>query len=187
MALKSTVFKATLSIADMDRGHYADHALTLARHPSETDERMMARLLAFVLHASERLAFGKGLSDPDEPDLVERDLTGAITQWIEVGAPDERAILKACGKAAQVVVLAYGSQTAVWWAGIAARLGRARNLRVLSAPAAQVQALAGLAQRTMHLQCSVQDGSVWLGDDHQQVQVDITPLLGGDAPASHGR
>ena len=87
MALKSTVFKATLSISDMDRGYYADHSLTIARHPSENDERMMARLLAFVLHAGERLAFGKGLSDPDEPDLVARDLTDAIVQWIEVGTP----------------------------------------------------------------------------------------------------
>ena len=180
MALKSTVFKATLSISDMDRGYYADHSLTIARHPSENDERMMARLLAFVLHAGERLAFGKGLSDPDEPDLVARDLTDAIVQWIEVGTPDERAILKACGRAQQVVVLAYASNTPVWWGGIETRLTRARNLNVLSIPPTQSQALAALAQRTMQLQCSVQDGSVWIADARQQVQVDITRLMGAD-------
>ncbi len=190
MALKSTVFKATLSISDMDRGYYADHSLTIARHPSENDERMMARLLAFVLHASERLTFGKGLSDPDEPDLVARDLTGAIVQWIEVGTPDERAILKACGRAGQAVVLAYASNTPVWWAGIETRLTRARNLSVLSIPPAQSQALVALAQRTMQLQCSVQDGSVWVADARQQVQVDVTRLMGAnpaDAPPAWAR
>jgi uncharacterized protein YaeQ len=178
MALKSTIFKAQLAIADMDRGYYADHALTLARHPSENDERMMIRLLAFVLHASERLGFGKGLSDPDEPDLVERDLTGAIRHWIEVGQPDERALLKACGKAARVSVLAYASSTPLWWEGLRNRVGRARNLDVCCVPAAQSQALAALAQRTMQLQCSVQDGSVWIGDAQSQVQLDLQRLAG---------
>jgi uncharacterized protein YaeQ len=180
MALKSTVFKAQLSIADMDRGYYADHSVTIARHPSENDERMMMRLLAFVLHAGERLTFGKGLSDPDEPDLLVRDLTGAIEQWIEVGTPDERAILKACGKAEQVAVLAYASSTDTWWAGIEHRLQRARNLSVLSVLPDRSQALAGLAQRTMQLQCTVQDGSVWMSDAQQQVQLDVTRLM---APA----
>ena len=88
--LKSTIFKINLNVADMDRGYYADHALTVARHPSETSERMMVRVLAFALHASERLEFGKGISTDDEPALWERDLTGRITEWIEVGLPDER-------------------------------------------------------------------------------------------------
>lgn len=179
MALKATIFKATLAIADMDRGYYADHALTLARHPSENDERMMIRLLAFVLHASDRLAFGKGLSDPDEPDLVERDLTGAIEHWIEVGAPDERAILKACARARRVSVLAYAASAPLWWSGIRTKLTRLRNLSVLSVPAAQSQALALLAERTMQLQCSVQDGSVWIGDARRQVQLDVARLSDG--------
>lgn len=178
MALKSTVFKATLSIADMDRAHYADHALTLARHPSESDERMMVRLLAFVLNANERLRFGKGLSDPDDPDLVEHDLTGAVRHWVEVGTPDERAVLKACGKAERVSVLAYGSNAPLWWSGVQPRLARARNLGVRSVPPEQTQALAALAQRTMHLQCSVQDASVWVGDAERQVQLDVATLMG---------
>jgi uncharacterized protein YaeQ len=177
MALKSTVFKANLAIADMDRGYYADHAVTLARHPSENDERMMVRLLAFALHAHERLTFGKGLSDPDDPDLVERDLTGAIVHWIEVGCPDDRAILRACAKADRVSVIAYGTAASVWWPAIAPKLSRARNLSVVALQPPQSQALAGLAQRSMQLQCNVQDGTAWVGSDqHPPVQVDIQPL-----------
>ena len=104
MALKATIFKADLHIADMARNYYAEHALTVARHPSETDERMMARILAFALNADERLAFGKGLSDADEPDLWQKDLTGAIEHWIEVGQPDEKRLLRACGRAARARV-----------------------------------------------------------------------------------
>src|SRR6185436_13552241 len=104
MALKSTVFRAELAVADIDRGYYADHPLVLARHPSETDERMMVRLLAFALHADPLLAFGKGLSTDEEPDLWRRDLTGAIGLWIDVGRPDERRVKKACGRADQVIV-----------------------------------------------------------------------------------
>ena len=108
MALKSTIFKAELSIADIDRGYYRNHALTVARHPSETDERMMMRLLAFALHADDALEFGRGLSAEHEPDLWRRDLTGTVEQWIEVGLPEEREIRKACGRAREVHVLAYG-------------------------------------------------------------------------------
>jgi uncharacterized protein YaeQ len=103
MALKSTIYKAELQIADMDRHYYADHALTIARHPSETDERMMVRVAAFALFAQERLEFCKGLSDTDEPDLWQKDLTGAIETWIEVGQPDERRIAKASGRSNEVV------------------------------------------------------------------------------------
>lgn len=125
MALKATIFKADLQIADMDRGYYGGHALTLARHPSETDERMMVRLLAFALFAGERLAFGRGLSAEDEPALWQKDLTGAVELWIEVGLPDERDIRKACGRADRVVVLCYGGRgatsggrrTATSWSG----------------------------------------------------------------------
>src|SRR5690242_13559913 len=110
MALKSTIFKATLAVADLDRGYYAEHALTVARHPSETDERMMVRLLAFALHADERLEFGRGISSDDEPALWLKEYSGEIRLWIEVGLPDERLLRRAAGRADQVVVLAYGGR-----------------------------------------------------------------------------
>ncbi len=172
MALKSTIFKAELQISDMDRHYYENHALTIARHPSETDERMMIRVLAFALNASEALAFGKGLSDTDEPDLWQKDLTGAIDLWIEVGQPDDRAILKACGRAERVLVYSYSSVSNIWWNQTGSRVERAKNLKVVNIPAEASQALAALAQRTMQLQCTIQDGQVWLGANENMVLIE---------------
>lgn len=177
MALKATIFKAELQVADMDRHHYGDHALTIARHPSETDERMMVRLLCFALHAAEGLAFGRGVSTEDEPDIWLKDLTGAIALWVELGQPDEKRILKACGRAEQVVVYSYGSASHVWWNQVRSKLERARNLTVVNLPAASAQELAGLAQRTMRLQCTVQDGQAWMGDGTRSVQVEPQTLM----------
>jgi uncharacterized protein YaeQ len=176
MALKSTIFKADLQIADMDRNYYADHALTLARHPSETDERMMVRLLAFARHADAALTFCKGLSDSDEPDLWRKDLTGAVDLWIEVGQPDERRIAKACGRARQVTVYCYGAKAGLWWRQIAGKLQRFENLGVISLPSAGTQALAMLAQRSMGLQCSIQDGQVLLTDGVATAQIEPVVL-----------
>ncbi|MBP0598732.1 YaeQ family protein [Herbaspirillum sp. LeCh32-8] len=172
MALKSTIFKAELQISDMDRHYYDNHALTIARHPSETDERMMIRVLAFALNASEALAFGKGLSDVEEPDLWQKDLTGAIDLWVEVGQPDDRAILKACGRADKVLVYSYSSVSNIWWNQTGSRVERAKNLKVVNIPAAASQALAALAQRTMQLQCTIQDGQVWLGANENMVLIE---------------
>lgn len=162
MALKSTIFKAALNVADLDRGYYREHALTLARHPSETDERMMVRLLAFALFADERLEFGKGLSTTDEPALWLRDYGGEIRLWIEVGLPDERTVRRAAGRADRVVVLAYGGRTAeVWWAKEGGAIARLPNVRVLAIPEDQTTALAALAERGMSFQCTIQDGQAW--------------------------
>jgi uncharacterized protein YaeQ len=165
MALKSTIYKADLQIADMDRHYYADHALTIARHPSETDERMMVRLVAFAMFASERLEFCKGLSDVDEPDLWETDLTGAIVQWVDVGQPDERRILKAAGRAEQVRVISYGGRASeIWWKPLESRVARVRNLTMLNLHEGCAAALAALAQRSMRLQCTIQEGQLWFGN-----------------------
>ena len=99
MSPKSTVMKVELQVSDMDRHYYASHALTLAQHPSETDLRLLVRLLAFALYADERLEFGRGLSDEDEPTLWRRDYTGAVEQWIELGQPDESRLRRAAGRA----------------------------------------------------------------------------------------
>lgn len=173
MALRSTVYKAELQIADMDRGHYSTHALVLARHPSETEERLMVRLLAFALCADEGLAFGQGLSTDDEPDLWLRDLTGAIRLWIEVGLPDEKWIRKACGRAQQVLVVAYGGSRAdAWWAQQGPALQRLQNLAVMRIDAEAGEALAGLAARSMQLACNVQDGQAWIGSGERGVTVE---------------
>lgn len=176
MALRATIFKADMQISDMDRHYYADHTLTIARHPSETDERMMVRVLAFALHAHEALAFGKGLSTDDEPDLWQKDLTGAIDLWIEVGQPDDKRILKACGRAARVVVYSYSGASNVWWNQVRDKVGRARNLRIINVPSASSLALAKLAQRSMQLQCTIQEGQIWFSGGEQTVQLELDVL-----------
>jgi len=178
MALKSTIHKAEMQIADMDRHYYADHSITVARHPSETDERMMVRIVAFALFASERLEFCKGLSDTDEPDLWQKDLTGAIETWIELGQPDERRMAKACGRSGHVVVIAYGGRTSdIWWQGVRSKAERLANLRVWSLAEGTAAALARLAERTMRLQVTVQDGSAWVsGGEAEPVAVEWMEL-----------
>ena len=176
MALKATIFKADLQIADMDRNYYGGHALTIARHPSETDERMMVRLLAFTLHAHDALLFGKGLSTDDEPDLWRKDLTGAIEEWIEVGQPDDRRILKASGRASQVVVYSYSNTSDVWWNQIGGNLARARNVQVINLPSSATMELARMARRTMQLQCTVQEGQVWITDGDATVHLELEVL-----------
>jgi uncharacterized protein YaeQ len=173
MAAKSTIFKATVQIADMERHYYQDHNLTLARHPSETDERMMVRLLAFALHADEHLAFGQGMSNDEEADLWQKDLTGAIEVWIDVGMPDERLIRKACGRARQVIVYCYGGRIAeMWYTQNSAQFARQKNLRIINLPLETTQALAALAQRTMDLQCLIQDEQVSFSDANTSVQIE---------------
>jgi uncharacterized protein YaeQ len=178
MALKATVFKADVQIADMDRNYYQTHSLTLAQHPSETDERMMVRLIAFILYANEGLAFGKGLSTDDEPDLWQRDLTDAIELWIDVGMPEEREIRKACGRAKQVAVITYGRSADIWWNQNRNKLQRLDNLTVINLPAEQTQALAELTSRTMHMQCNIQEGLVWITSETGSVQVEPVVLMG---------
>jgi uncharacterized protein YaeQ len=183
MAIKATVFKASLQIADMDRHYYADHALTLARHPSETDERMMVRLLAFALYADDALTFGKGMSSGDEPDLWHKDLTGAIKRWIEVGLPDERVIRKACGRADQVVVISYGRAADIWWNENRNKLMRLNNLAVLKLTSETTLALAALASRTMQLQCTIQEGHIMMTSDAGMIEVEPKILQGSFRPA----
>lgn len=167
MALGATVHKIELSISDMDRNYYATHALTIARHPSETEARLMTRILAFALHADERLEFGRGLSDEDEPALWRKSRTGEIEQWIDVGQPDETRIRRACGRAGQVVVINYSGRAAdLWWSKIAASLERHRNLGVLDIDETTVQQLAAQCVRSMQVQCLIQDGEVqWINGD----------------------
>jgi uncharacterized protein YaeQ len=183
MAQKSTIFKAEVSIADIDRGYYRDHVLRIARHPSETDERMMVRLLAFALHADDALEFGRGISTEDEPDLWRRDLTGAIAQWIDVGLPDEREVRKACGRSAEVHVLAYGGRAVdLWWEGAREKLERQDRLAVSDVPIEASRALAQLAGRSMRLQVTIQERHVFVADGATSVPVElrvIKPLAGG--------
>jgi uncharacterized protein YaeQ len=177
MALNATIHKVDLQVSDMDRHYYASHALTLARHPSETEERLMLRVLAFALNAHEALSFGKGLSDVDEPDLWRKDLTGVIEQWIELGQPDEQRLRQASGRAREVRVYGYGRAAGIWWEKHAATLRRIRNLHVFEVGAATCAALSGLAARKLDLQCLVQDGAVQLLSEQHSIDVELLQRL----------
>jgi uncharacterized protein YaeQ len=181
MALKSTIFKAQLQVADIDHGYYADHAITLARHPSETDERLMVRLVALALQAHQvqslaggdaTWAFGRGLSDPDDPDVVLTDFTGRPRAWIEVGQPEDRPLAKACSRADAVIVYAYASAAEVWWRGIEGKLTRLPRLEVWRLPAAATQALASFVERSMSWQATVQDGALSLSGEAGHVELE---------------
>lgn len=177
MALSATIHKIALGVADIDRAHYGDYPLTVARHPSETEERMMVRVLAFALHASETLAFGRGLSTDDEPDLWDRDLTGLIERWIDVGLPDERRLRKASGRARAVVVLAFGGNRAdVWWRENATALAAIDNLTVLRLDDESARSLAGLCRRTLKLDLSVQEGQIWASSDEGSASLTLETL-----------
>lgn len=170
MALKSTVFRIGLNVSDMDRGYYGEHLLTVARHPSENDERMMMRVLAFGLLAADDLRFGRGLSTGEEADLQALTPDGRIRLWIDVGQPDERLLRKAAARAETVVVLAFGRTVPIWWEKVRGSLERLSNLSVWYFEADDSKALAALARRGASLQCIVQDGQIWLGDDALMLQ-----------------
>ena len=163
MATKATIIKAELQVTDLDRHYYAAHNLVLAQHPSETVERLMVRLLAFALFADERLEFGRGLSDEDEPALWRRDYTGAIEQWVELGQPDASRVRKASSRALEVVVVNYGGRVGdVWWSKNAADLSRLKNLTVIDLDADAIDAVVGLFDRGMRLTAMIQDGELQL-------------------------
>ncbi|MBI5924719.1 MAG: YaeQ family protein [Aquabacterium sp.] len=183
MALKATIFKAQLQLADMDRNVYADPSMTIARHPSEADERMMIRVLALALNwpadtKEGTLELAKDMWEPDEPALWHKSFSDEIMHWVEVGQPDDKRIMKACGRARKVSVYAFQSSTNVWWDNIANKLTRPQNLTVWQIPTEQSQALATLAKRTMQLQFTVQDGTAWINDGEQTIEVTPVKLMG---------
>lgn len=181
MAMNSAIFKVELQVADIDRQYYHTHSLTLARHPSETDERMMARLLVFALHANDKLSFGKGLSTENEPDLWQKDLVDDIELWIDIGRPDEKHIRRACGRAKQVYIYAYDGELAEhWWHQHQRQLNKLDKLFVYVIPAAAIAAMVDLTQRTMQLQCTIQDGEILLTDGQAMVPVRLHALKPAD-------
>ena len=170
MAPNATIYRVELQVSDMDRHYYAEHSLTLAQHPSETPERLMVRLMAFALYADDRLEFGRGLSNDEDPDLWQRDYTGDNLLWIDLGQPDESRIRKACGRARQVVVVNYSGNSAdIWWGKQGAALSRLKNLTVIDFTPDTVDRAVELLERSMRLTAMIQDGELQLMDQHRSV------------------
>ena len=176
MATGATIYKIDLQISNMDSHYYEGHTLTIAKHPSETDERLMVRILAFALYAHERLEFGKGLSDQDEPALWLKSLTGSIDLWIEVGLVNENRMRKACSKSDNVVLILYGSKADHWWKQNKKYLCDNKKLTVIMLPYESTQALATLARRQMELTCTIEDGHVTLLTDEDGITFKPTTL-----------
>lgn len=172
MALKSTIFKLKLDLSDLSRHYYESHALTLARHPSENDERMMLRVIAFALNAHEHLQFSKGISTDAEPDLWQRSLSDELEHWIEVGRPSEDRIRKACAKSQQVTIYTFGGNTAdMWWQGVAGQLSRYRHLRVFKISSESSTLMAQQVSRSMEIQCTIDEDTAWFSCNDSTIEV----------------
>ena len=171
MAISSTIYKASLNITDMDRQYYQTHDLTIPQHPSETDFRFMIRLIAFMINANEALSFTKGLSSDDEPELWQKTLTDEIDLWVELGQADEKRIRKACARAKQVIIYTYDIRKAkVWWNQIKGKCNRFNNLKIVHINAPGVE---NMMSRFMRLQCTIQDGEIYLSNDDTNVTVTL--------------
>lgn len=174
MALKATIYKATVNVADMDRNQFLDASLTLARHPSETEERLMLRLLAWIKYADERLQFTRGLSAEEEPELWLRNDYLGIDLWIELGLPDERRLKKACSQAAQVALFTYNSRAADIWRQLNQNKFRTYdNLTIWYLDDAQLAKLSALASRSMVIQATLQDGLIWLSEGENNLEITL--------------
>ncbi|MEP3631501.1 MAG: YaeQ family protein [Shimia thalassica] len=161
MALKATIYKVELSVSDMDRHYYETHKLTVAKHPSETDERLMVRILAFALNAHDQLEMTRGISTDDEPDIWQKSLSGELELWVALGLPGEKVIRQSCGKANDVIIYSYGGRTAeMWWEKIKNSTTRFDNLQVTNLSETDTKELEKLASRSMKLQVNIQDGEV---------------------------
>jgi uncharacterized protein YaeQ len=174
MAIKATIIKLDLTISDMDRGYYQQHTLTMAQHPSETEQRLILRTIAFTLFANENLQFTKGLSEDSVPDLWQKNLIDDIEVWIDLGQPDEKRIRKACHKAKQVIIVSYGDNAAsMWWKNVERKAKGFKNLSVYHISTEQYNILDQLMQRHLVLNATIQDAELWLSDDKHSLH--ITP------------
>jgi uncharacterized protein YaeQ len=173
MALKATICKVEIQITDLDREYYQAHSLTIAQHPSETEERMLLRILAFALNASATLSFTRGISTDDEPDIWQKNLSDEIELWIDLGQPDDKRVRKACGRADQVIIYTYKNRSAnIWWAQAQSKLARFNNLAVVHLHVTENAALEQMAARNMQLQCTIQDGTIWLSDETHNIEIE---------------
>jgi uncharacterized protein YaeQ len=177
MALNATMYRFGIQISDLDRGYYDQVSLHVAQHPSETLERVTVRLFAWCLHADPQLAFSRGLSTEDEPDLWQHNYSGEIELWIEVGLPDIKRLRKAAGRAKAVVVYAYGGQAMQHWLQHNHRdLLKIDNIEIRHLDQNVVDAFANTIQRTMEISCMIQDSVMILNIGDQMYELAVQRL-----------
>ncbi len=176
MALKPTIYKFKVAISDFSQNYFDELDLTLAQHPSETLERMMARVLAYCLNAQEQLVFCKGLSTNDEPDIWLKNLQGDIELWIEVGEPSPERIKKACRRAKRVKVYPFNSKASTWWSQESAGF-RSLSATVECFPWEEIKQSAEFIERTNTLMLSINENTLDLCLNEGLVTIEIEPLL----------
>ena len=176
MALKAKIYKATINLADMDREYYDTINLTIAQHPSETEQRMMVRLIAFILNAHEDLQFGKGLSDEDEAAIWQINYSSVIDLWVELGQIDQKRIKKACSRSKKVKLYCYGSSVDVWWSQNQSKMRQFEQLTIEQFSTETTDALVKLVDRNMDFQCSIQDGQLWLNSGDETLLIETISL-----------
>ena len=181
MALKPTIYRIRLELADSDHNCFESLKLTLAMHPSESLERMTARLLAFCFNYEPALSFTKGLSTQEEPDVWAMTNSGEIDHWIEVGQPDAGRLRKACGKSRRVSVYAFGASTKTWWGLQGKAIDALARVQTWQMDWAEVQQAAALIDRTAQLGVTIVGGTLYL--DNGSANAPITPRRLGETNA----
>ncbi len=176
MALKATIYKVNIELANMDLNYYDSLQLTLAQHPSETEQRLMVRLICYILNAHPDLQFGKGVSDEDEAAIWQINYSGEIALWIELGQLDEKRIKKACNKSAKVKLYCYGSSVNTWWSQTQNALQNFPKLSIEQFDMTTTNALVKLLSRNMEFQCSIQDDQLWLTCGDETLLIETTTL-----------
>lgn len=176
MALKATIYKVNIELANMDRNYYDSLQLTLAQHPSETEQRLMVRLICYILNAHPDLQFGKGVSDEDEAAIWQINYSDEIALWIELGQLDEKRIKKACNKAAKVKLYCYGSSANTWWSQTQSALQKFPKLSIEQFDTNTTNALVKLLSRNMEFQCSIQDDQLWLSCGDETLLIETNTL-----------
>ncbi|MCP4598848.1 YaeQ family protein [Neptuniibacter sp.] len=176
MALKPTIYKATLNLVDMNRDIYTTEKLTLALHPSETQTRMMVRLLAYALNYDEDIQFTKGLSTADEPDLWIVRPDGSIPSWIEVGQASADRLRKGVSRADLVKLYAYGSEVDIWWEKHGGAISALPKTEVFSFPSEQAESLSQLCDRNMELTITISENQLFVAAGDHQVEVELMSL-----------
>lgn len=177
MALKATIFKAKISLSNLNIHHYDDLTLTIARHPSENNLRMMARILAYLMSAQEEPTFTKGISTDTEPDIWKINHDGSIDHWIELGHLDERRIRQSCSKAKKVTLYTYqGNQSLQWFTSIENGLSRFTNLDIIHFSFPDNQNIEDFAERGMNISCTIEDNEIWLSTEEDRICVQFQVL-----------
>ncbi|MCG7373705.1 YaeQ family protein [Pseudomonas luteola] len=177
MALQATPYKVELNLTDLDRSVYENLRFTVARHPSETEERLAVRILGYALWYGEQLGFGRGLSDVDEPALWEKSLDDRVLHWIEVGQPDAERLVWCSRRAERVSLLAYGNLR-VWQNKVVDSVKMLKNLNIAAVPVESLAALATDLPRSISWSVMISEGAVFVTDERGQHELHLDWLMG---------